>query len=338
MSLKLLKNIICSALLIAFTAQYAKAQDPEFTQFYSAPLYLNPAMAGVSECNRISTNYRNQWLGVNQGMNGGYQTYNIEYDGYFKQVHGGLGAFVMDDESYLGLYAQTSFGATYAYRMRVSKDVTLQFGLQGAYTQKRVDTDALMFRDQFDEYEGFTGGQSEDVERLVAGGKISYLDFSAGAIAYSEVFYGGFAFKHLTTPDQSFIQYGAKDSASMLPMKFTLHGGLIIPLNTHYGAETFLAPEILYTKQGPYNQLNMGVYWNNGMIFAGGWMRYVFRNLDAIIPYAGFKYDFFKVSYSYDVTVSSLSIANTLGSHELSLEFTICGTQKNKVRFCPRFF
>ena len=37
------------------------AQDPQFSQFYAAPLYLNPAFAGSSELARVGINYRNQW-------------------------------------------------------------------------------------------------------------------------------------------------------------------------------------------------------------------------------------------------------------------------------------
>ncbi len=40
------------------------AQDPEFTQFYANPLYLNPAFAGTARCPRICLNYRNQWPGI----------------------------------------------------------------------------------------------------------------------------------------------------------------------------------------------------------------------------------------------------------------------------------
>ena len=38
--------------------------DPEFTQYYANPLYLNPAFAGSNICPRIHVNYRNQWPGL----------------------------------------------------------------------------------------------------------------------------------------------------------------------------------------------------------------------------------------------------------------------------------
>ncbi|MFM8742085.1 MAG: type IX secretion system membrane protein PorP/SprF, partial [Cytophagales bacterium] len=34
------------------------AQDPQFSQFYAAPLYLNPAFAGSTNQNRVGINYR----------------------------------------------------------------------------------------------------------------------------------------------------------------------------------------------------------------------------------------------------------------------------------------
>ena len=69
-----LRRLIAVALLLAH-AWSAQAQDPHFTQYYANPLYLNPAFAGVKQCPRVTTNYRNQYpsLGV-------YQTFSASYD------------------------------------------------------------------------------------------------------------------------------------------------------------------------------------------------------------------------------------------------------------------
>ena len=45
------------------------------SQYFSAPLHLNPAMAGLSYGPRVTLNYRNQWSGLGDGFNGGYTTY-----------------------------------------------------------------------------------------------------------------------------------------------------------------------------------------------------------------------------------------------------------------------
>ena len=59
--------------LIIFLGYWATllAQDPEFSQYYAAPLYLNPAFTGTTADHRFIANFRNQWPNVAQG----YVTY-----------------------------------------------------------------------------------------------------------------------------------------------------------------------------------------------------------------------------------------------------------------------
>ncbi|MDZ7648916.1 MAG: type IX secretion system membrane protein PorP/SprF [Cytophagales bacterium] len=46
----------------------AHAQDPQFSQYYAAPLYLNPAFTGTTQDHRFITNYRNQWPNAARGL------------------------------------------------------------------------------------------------------------------------------------------------------------------------------------------------------------------------------------------------------------------------------
>ena len=71
-----MKKIYLSVLMVATFAGDALAQDPEFTQFYAAPLYLNPAFAGTARCPRIAMNYRNQW----PALSGTFITEAFSYD------------------------------------------------------------------------------------------------------------------------------------------------------------------------------------------------------------------------------------------------------------------
>jgi hypothetical protein len=45
----------------AISSTFVQGQDPTFTQFFSNPIYLNPALAGSSGCPRFAMNYRNEW-------------------------------------------------------------------------------------------------------------------------------------------------------------------------------------------------------------------------------------------------------------------------------------
>ena len=70
------------AIVITFSpiCYKANAQDPQFSQFYAAPLDLNPALTGINQRGRIGINYRNQWPSIETGFETAaiYADYNIE--------------------------------------------------------------------------------------------------------------------------------------------------------------------------------------------------------------------------------------------------------------------
>ena len=84
--------------LMIFSLQ-AGAQDPEFTQFYAAPLYLNPAFAGSARCPRVTMNYRNQWPALSKT----FITTAVAYDQQVDAISGGLGIMVMNDKAGEGI-------------------------------------------------------------------------------------------------------------------------------------------------------------------------------------------------------------------------------------------
>src|SRR3954467_1285541 len=81
------------------------AQDPEFTQFYANPLYLNPAFAGVVRCPRFIMNYRNQWPGIS----GTYVSEHASYDQHIDAMSGGIGLMVMNDVAGAGGILKTTW-------------------------------------------------------------------------------------------------------------------------------------------------------------------------------------------------------------------------------------
>ncbi len=61
--MKQILPLIVASILI-FTGQ-SNAQDPRFSQFFSAPQLLNPALTGVFDGEyRVNINYRNQWNSI----------------------------------------------------------------------------------------------------------------------------------------------------------------------------------------------------------------------------------------------------------------------------------
>lgn len=312
---------LCIATIIPVGQGFA--QDPQFSQFYANPLYLNPAFAGSARCARFNINYRNQWAAIS----GNYQTYSLSYDQHFYPLQGGIGAYVYTDFSGNRTLNSTYAAFMYSYQLNVTRKFTMRFGVQAAYGQRSIDWSKLTFGDQIDSRYGFVYATQEAQPNLTT----RYFDVAAGILAYSENFYGGIAVHHLTRPNEGFL------GQARLPIKFTAHFGALFQLNkrSKYVSPATISPNIIYQRQQNFNQLNLGLYATKGIFVGGIW----YRNLDSFILLAGIQKGKFRIGYSYDFTISRLTNASG-GSHEVSLGFQIpCRPPQRKFRTvrCPSF-
>ena len=114
--MKILKKLIIICVLSIVSID-SNAQDPTFTQFYSNPIYLNPAFAGSHGCPRFGLNYRNEW----PSLTGNYVTYSAAYDQYFKNISGGIGVLVTHDEQGSGTIQTSMLGLIYSYHLKVTR-------------------------------------------------------------------------------------------------------------------------------------------------------------------------------------------------------------------------
>jgi type IX secretion system PorP/SprF family membrane protein len=320
-----MKNLTLSLLFILGTGQLL-AQDPTFTQFYSNPVYLNPALAGSSGCPRVALNYRNEW----PQLTGNYVTYAASYDSYFKNITGGVGLVAMHDQQGQGTIQTSMIGASYSNYLKVNRKFRLMFGAQAAYYQKYLDWSQLTFGDMIDPRRGFIY-QTGDVPR--GDGRRGFFDVSAGIVGFSKNFYFGAAFHHLNRPDESMIL-----GQSRLPVKITSHLGANIKLGQRgrYSSTTFLSPNIIYQYQNGFQQLNVGAYLKYESFTIGAW----YRNKDAFILTLGINTDKYRIGYSYDLTVSQLGNGVSGGSHEVSLGINLkCKKPARDFRriSCPSF-
>ncbi|MBL0053371.1 MAG: type IX secretion system membrane protein PorP/SprF [Bacteroidetes bacterium] len=329
-----MKKYIIFVLMLVSMVSYG--QDPQFTQFYASPLYLNPAFAGTARCPRVMLNYRNQWPALNRA----FVTYAASYDQHFDVLSGGIGLILLKDDAGEGTINTTSASFMYSYQANLSRKFSIKAALQATYMQKRINWDKLTFGDMIDPRYGFVY-ETQEVRPNESKG---FADFSAGILGYSEKFYGGLAVHHLTQPDEAFIVNGA----SALPMKSTAHVGLMLPIagSSTYGRDkddgTYLSPNLLYQQQRSFNQLNVGMYFLKSPFVGGLWYRGSFGKevtSDAVMALVGLQKGMFKVGYSYDVTISKLSNASG-GSHEVSVGIQFyCRPKKKRFRTisCPTF-
>ncbi len=314
---KRFRVLILSAMLAGWGV--TQAQDPQFSQFYANPLFLNPALAGSIECGRVILNYRNQW----PALSNAYVSYNASYDQYIPGIRSGIGVFAMSDRQGDGALVRNSIAAFYSYKLKVSEAVLISFGVQGTYIQARLDQDKLIYGDQIDPTTGEIYKDTD--EPPVTNDNIGVVDFSAGvAMTYYDQWFLGVAVHHLTEPNMSFYN----DPNNKLPMKFTVHGGVTI--NASQGMignddedDFVISPQILYMQQEKFNQLNFGLYLSKKPLVVGAWFRHNFSNPDAIVALIGLRFNNIRIGYSYDITVSQVG-GSSGGAHEVSFAWDFC--------------
>jgi len=306
------------------------AQDPQFSQFYAAPLYLNPAFAGSTGQARVGMNYRNQWPAIDANFN----TISAFADFYIESKNSGVGLLInRDTEGVLGLQS-TSLALQYAYELRIVPGLSFRPGLQLGVYNRSINFDRLTFGDQLDPATGtLIGGAS--AENLGTGQSKFFPDLSMGGLFYSKNAWFGFAAHHITQPDQSLV--GSPDN---LPMKLSAHLGWKFYLQPgEMGAgfykktrERSITPTMQYRHQGRFDQMDIGMYYTFEPIIIGTWYRGVpFKNLngivnnESIVLLIGFtkkgEKDVLNIGYSYDYTISKLGPGSG-GAHEFSLVYS----------------
>jgi len=326
------KNPLKLIFILALLAKVPPAfgQDAIFSQFYSAPLYLNPAFAGASECSRLVFNYRNQpWPDF-----GTFSTFNFSFDQAIDPLRGGLG-FLLTSDHQAGLIMRNHISAIYSLHLQVTRDFHLNFGAQAGYLRKDLNWDRLVFADQFDTGSGIINPQTEprpdQTWRHAA-------DFAAGILLYNEQFYGGAAIHHITRPEESFFD------SHPLPLKITAHAGFHIPIGQKGPSfasqeQFFLSPNVIFQNQGMHNRINYGIYAGISQFVAGVWLRQDFSLPETLIFMVGLNPGKYRVAYSYDHSLSGFS-GIYHGAHEISVSLNLhCSAKKLRYRIlnCPSF-
>lgn len=314
----MIRQILFFVAMLCFVGNL-QAQDPIFSQFYATPMVLNPAFAGNTLAPRLAVNYRKQWGAIPDA----YDTYGVTFSQFMPGLNSGIGLLVVADDAGDNLYKTNKFGANFAYRVQVNRSFNIKIGVEAGFRSLNLDWDRFQFFDQLDAITGpvdAAGNPNPTNELRPDLVSKTYFDVGAGILAYGPVFYGGFSIKHLTTPNEGLL--GINDQLNEgLSQRLSLHGGAQFTLrkaNNRRGA-TYISPNLMVIKQGDQGQINGGAYYSMGALFFGGWYRHAFGNSDAVIALVGFQYDYFKIGYSYDVTVSKLENNRSGGSHEISI-------------------
>lgn len=340
------KFFLLSFLFIA-VVHTAFSQDKHFTQFYAAPLTLNPALSGNFEGKyRVSMIYRDQWRRILENPIKSFALgADLRFDAPGKSVYNdaiGLGILFFNDKVSVLDFNTTQIALSLAYHKSLGVDNRqfLSLGLQAGLTQRSVNYESLNFHDEFDG-NGYSGTTQEDLPE----NNISYADYNVG-LNYTARFgregaiFAGAALHHFLQPVISFT--GNKAEGDKLYMKMSGQLSANVPLSQ----QVTFQPRFLVAVQGPHMELNAGANFRTEFgkyggtaLHLGGWARPV-RNsdgfgLDAVVALVGFEFNNVLVGVSYDLNLKALSANQRQGAFELSIAYL--GNYDSEEILCPKF-
>lgn len=322
--------------MVCLSAFMVRAQDPEFSQYYAAPLVLNPAFTGTASDHRFILNHRIQWPNITNG----FVTSALSYDYNMESLNSGVGLMILTDKAGTANLKSTVANFQYAYKVNLDNKWVLSSGLNFGVGSRNIDFSKLVFGDQL-EFDNDSGIPSDDpvFSNLQS---TTYFDFGGGILAYNRKFWLGFSAMHLNNPNRSLI-----DEEAAIPVKTSLHGGVRIPLyHGMFKRERIAAvmPSFVYKKQDNFDQLDLGTYFLYEPVVLGFWYRGIpvkqntLDNVsrDAVVVVLGFHLERFDLTYSYDLTVSELGPISG-GSHEVALKFKVDLATNTKVKKKQKF-
>ncbi len=340
---------LAAALLLWGSSQ---AQDIHFSQYYSSPLLLNPALAGMNNCDyRVYANFRTQWMTVSTGNT--YRTFAGGADMSIGKVtkynsFAGLGISFFSDQAGDLNFNSNRVDLSLAYHFMLNRKGTMQISaaLQGGFNYRSINGANATFDSQYDPVTGIAdpNGIKENFgkTRVIFGDAGLGLLYSAMVKNQTNLFFG-FALNHVNQPKISFRPNGsdAANGNERLYMKITLHGGASV----NVGKRLALQPHFLVLLQGPSYQFNVGL---NAKCTLGNpatsrtalHIGAQYRGLmDAVIISTRIDVKGFSAGLSYDVNISKLLPASkSVGAPEVMLMYQGCARKKPRPGHCPALF
>ena len=320
------KNILYkySLFMLLFSIIYIKAssQGLIYSQYFNAPLLVNPANTGFNPDYdyRIGGNYRNQYASVGTP----YKTMGIWADtklfaNRFENGWMGIGGSITKDVAGSGSLSATSATISIAYHQLLGYKSLLSAGFSTGIVAKRIDFSKLIFDNQWNgQFFESTIPSNEPFAYSQAG----YVDLAMGlnyALFASEnaYFNAGVSVMHLNRPKESF--YAASVTDSKIDMRYTFFANASIKVQDIW----IVNPNIYVSSMGSAKEIVFGMNANRDLSGDGTQQLILglyYRNNDSVIPMVGYQINDIKITVNYDATISTLKAQNgTRGAYELSI-------------------
>ena len=123
----MMKKVYIAIVLMALVsiAELSAQQDAQYTQYVYNTLAINPAYAGSRGVFSINALHRSQWV----GLDGAPTTQTLNFNTPLSE-RVGIGLSIVNDEIGNGTNQDTYFDGTFSYKIPVSYNANLSFGLK----------------------------------------------------------------------------------------------------------------------------------------------------------------------------------------------------------------
>lgn len=316
-----MKKLLFSIGLISMFFDTFAQQLPQYSQYFRNQFMANPASAGMYDFTDVTLSGRSQWTGLenspvtsylsvaaplstdkvryNPGIRTGSEWAKNPEVGTGKLKHA-IGGQLLADQ--YGAFRKVQLSGTYAIHIPLSKTFNLSFGTKvGLSSNTFIQSRAVVNTPTLDNtYIDYIANQADK----------KILNIGTGLYLYSNKMYFGISADQLT---KNLVNFGHGSTNFDPRMYFNAMGGIKLNVTKDFT----ITPSVIvkYMRPAPVSiEGTVQLEYKEAV-----WAAVSYRNADAIIGMIGMNINkTFKVSYSYDYTVSRLADYNK-GGHELIL-------------------
>jgi len=314
------------------------SQDVHWSQYNDNPIFQNPGNAGNFNGDlRLVGNFREQWRAVSVP----FQTISLSGDSkLYNYKNLGIGGLFFHDITGDGRLRTVELQLNASHTLKLSPDSAhiLRPGINIGFNNRQLNWSKLQFGNQ---YNGISYDPTLPSKEDYARDKKTNLSFGLGTvysfqIAKRKMLDAGIAFFNINRPNQGFYQERIPRS-----MRTNIFARMHYPIDFDWD----LIPSVQVSLQGKYREIIIGSSVKYTLIdrlaeyravYAGIWH----RAKDAFFFSVGMDYQQWYVGLSYDLNISSLTVASHVrGGFELSVRYILFRfiPKKNIHRICPDF-
>lgn len=324
-----------SSLIIAFSI---KAQDAQFSQYYAASLYLNPAFSGIYNDPSLHMNHKRQIQSadlVNELTQVSF-IFPLKPNGKFERSIGGLGLMAFNEQGgFQGIYQRNSVFLNYAHNLKLGllTSYLISIGVQAGFETRTLNFGNLSWPSQYNAFFGrddtlpipVTEFNEQQQNMVLNAGVMYYYNPDRNYLLYNYSAFVGISATNLNRPNTSLTI----DGEDKPPILLKYNGGIEFKFN-----KLFVTPSLLYLYVSQIQQFNAGLniafvpgadqYRARGtQLLFGTW----YRLRDSFIFMGGIKKNALTVRISYDMNttlfVPEREINLAQNSMEISIQYSL---------------